>query len=415
MLSRTSKAAPRASSTMQNMAHLQAVAGSASAAGDAYPFSTLAVWRDKLRSDVSSAEGFKPTLLMQQVRCRCHRHRSAPRTLPEVTVPCGPVMRSWPCAMQGKDVEQAGAQNSVSTELSASMFQTPRAELSPAPAAVLGCLKDCLYDLHEGVTWGMLDPEFEGQQRQALINAAANELNTDKQLCVQLAHEQGVLEQFADLLEVSRMHACGRPAGHPVAGSAATRSAAPTPGPIAMQQQRGQALDDYRRVGELRFALLVWRANLRRDVALARNPAARGSKGPHQIEPLLRSAYRSALCLIKDCADHSTAYWAGQQARNAPHGDSKRRLHAAAVQVCLPQLHPSASVLLTANPFTAAAPAPLQRVRSSLLELADTFGVELQAMEHLFEEVQVRAAVSLPGPARLQAGQLGAPIAGARA
>ncbi len=32
--------------------------------------------------------------------------------------------------------------------------------------AVLGCLKDGLFELHEGVAWGLLDPEFESQQRQ---------------------------------------------------------------------------------------------------------------------------------------------------------------------------------------------------------------------------------------------------------
>jgi hypothetical protein len=73
---------------------------------------------------------------------------------------------------------------------------------------VLGCLKDCLFDLNEGVTWGLLDPGFEQQQRQALVNAAANELNTDKQLCVQLAHEHGVLGQYAARLQVSPSSSC---------------------------------------------------------------------------------------------------------------------------------------------------------------------------------------------------------------
>jgi hypothetical protein len=56
---------------MQAMAKLQAAAGSAAAGGDdVYPFSTLAVWRDKLRCDLRSADagpGFRATLLMQQV------------------------------------------------------------------------------------------------------------------------------------------------------------------------------------------------------------------------------------------------------------------------------------------------------------------------------------------------------------
>lgn len=31
---------------------------------------------------------------------------------------------------------------------------------------MLGCLKDALFDLHEGVAWGLLSPAFEEQQRQ---------------------------------------------------------------------------------------------------------------------------------------------------------------------------------------------------------------------------------------------------------
>jgi hypothetical protein len=117
----------------------------------------------------------------------------------------------------------------------------------------------------------------------------------------------------------------------------------------AVQKQRSRALDDYERVGELRFGLLVWRANLRRDVALARNPAAGGSSDPQHIDLLFRSAYCSALSLIRRCADKSTGYWAGQQARNAPDGNSKHCLHHAAVQVWPAQQHPSASILILVN------------------------------------------------------------------
>lgn len=36
---------------------------------------------------------------------------------------------------------------------------------------MLGCLKDALFELHEGVAWGLLDPEFEHQQRQQVTFA----------------------------------------------------------------------------------------------------------------------------------------------------------------------------------------------------------------------------------------------------
>lgn len=68
--------------------------------------------------------------------------------------------------------------------------------------AVLGCLKDALWDLHEGVVWGLLEPAFEQGQQKQLLNAAANELNTDKQLVLQLAREHGLLEEYAAQVQV---------------------------------------------------------------------------------------------------------------------------------------------------------------------------------------------------------------------
>lgn len=111
------------------------------------------------------------------------------------------------------------------------------------PCAVLGCLKDALFELHEGVEWGLLEPGFEAQQRQQarsclppgtvprcsrrllverqacashahplcplhgpafqsrpapqLLNAAANELHSDKRLVVELAREHRLADRYA--------------------------------------------------------------------------------------------------------------------------------------------------------------------------------------------------------------------------
>lgn len=114
---------------------------------DTYPFSTLAVWRNKLTEDIAGdgvgepAEDYRLRLLLEQAcqvgvasavgppssQCSCFH-------MPLPAVSCCP-----PCFLtQGKDVEQA----------------------------VLGCLKDALFDLHEGVVWRLLAPAFEEQQRQ---------------------------------------------------------------------------------------------------------------------------------------------------------------------------------------------------------------------------------------------------------
>ena len=56
----------------------------------------------------------------------------------------------------------------------ANPLQDAHPVLGPAPhsrPAVLGCLKDALFELHEGVAWGLLDPEFEHQQRQQVTFA----------------------------------------------------------------------------------------------------------------------------------------------------------------------------------------------------------------------------------------------------
>lgn len=254
---------------MQEMAREQSRSGSAGARSeDTYPFSTLAVWRRKLTEDIA-AEGVGEPAGHYRLRLLLE---------------------------QGKDVEQA----------------------------VLGCLKDALFDLHEGVAWGLLSPAFEEQQRQLLVNAAANELHNDKQLCIQLAREHGLLEAYASALKGG-----GR---------------------------RG-AVADYERAGELKFGLLVWRANLRRDASLAEDP--------QELEALCHDAYLDALRLIRRCGSRSLAYWSAQQASGAPTGETKRRLYSMAVQ----------------------------RVQNALRELGETRGLGSAALDAIFGEVSDPEAV----------------------
>ncbi|KAL4420682.1 hypothetical protein ABPG75_010338 [Micractinium tetrahymenae] len=255
---------------MQEMAREQSRSGGARPRSeDTYPFSTLAVWRKKLTEDIGGeavgepAEPYRLRLLLEQ----------------------------------GKDVEQA----------------------------VLGCLKDSLFDLHEGAAWGLLSPAFEEQQRQLLVNAAANELHNDKQLCIQLAREHGLLEAYSAALK--------------------------------RKGARRGAVADYERAGELKFGLLVWRANLRRDASLAEDP--------QELEALCREAYLDVLRLIRRCGSRSLAYWSAQQASEAPTAESKRRLYAMAVQ----------------------------RVQNALRELGESRGLDPATLDGIFGQVSDPDAV----------------------
>lgn len=93
----------------------------------------------------------------------------------------GPAYKLRLLIEQGKDVEQAGA-----CPAAAWAWQrhgpgmdghgTGQAQAARHPSfmprpAVLGCLKDALFELHEGVAWGLLEPEFERQQRQQVRHA----------------------------------------------------------------------------------------------------------------------------------------------------------------------------------------------------------------------------------------------------
>jgi hypothetical protein len=147
---------------------------------------------------------------------------------------------------------------------------------------VWGCLKDALSELHEGQEWGLLARDFAAEQRTRLHHLAAQELLNDKQMVLQLAHEHGLAKAY----------------GH------------------AVKQGRHHTLSDYERIGELRFAMLVWRANLQRDLSLC--------EGPQQAGPLLKEEAHAAARLIRRCANSSAAFWAAHQAHGAP-GAAERR------------------------------------------------------------------------------------------
>jgi hypothetical protein len=155
--------------------------------------------------------------------------------------------------------------------------------------AVWGCLKDALSELHEGQEWGLLGADFAAAQHRRLYNLAAQELLNAKALVLGLAHEHGVTAAYSAALR--------RPLQHTVA--------------------------DYERVGELRFALLVWRANLQRDLSVA--------SGPADAEARVKEGYIAAVDLVHRCVDNSAEFWAAQQAGGAPGEAERRAVRAAAL------------------------------------------------------------------------------------
>eukprot|EP00887_Chlorella_sp_A99_P007216 scaffold2.g7216.t1 len=194
------------------------------------PFGSLAIWREKLSGDVVGATGDEARLAM--------------------------------LLEQSKDVEEA----------------------------VQGCLRDSLLELAECQAWGLLQPSFASTQRQHLYSTAAQELLRNKQHCVELAREHGVLEAYAAAIK-TRLH-------HTVA--------------------------DYERVGDMRFALSCWKANLRRDCSLASDPL--------EIARLVEEGYYDALRLIRRCGSNSQRFWAAQQATDAPGAEAQALVEAAAVE-----------------------------------------------------------------------------------
>lgn len=140
--------------------------------------------------------------------------------------------------------------------------------------AVFGCLKEAIFDLNEGVAWGLYPSHHADAQRQLLYNQATIELVNDKNLCLELAREHGIFEQYA----------------------------------AALMKPDNSTLADYEHINELKFALLVWRANLLRDV-----PLAKGHGGNKELKGMVKQAYEAALRLIKRCARQSELFWSRTQ------------------------------------------------------------------------------------------------------
>jgi len=132
--------------------------------------------------------------------------------------------------------------------------------------AVWGCLKDSLHELREGLAWGLLHPDFMEKESTHLYNQAATELKNDKNFILELAREHGLHDVYR-----TEVH---RPVNHTLAG--------------------------YSTLGELRFALLVWRANMARDLSLAACVAK-------EAEAVVREGYLCALELIHRCVPNGAA------------------------------------------------------------------------------------------------------------
>lgn len=64
-------------------------------------------------------------------------------------------------------------------------------------------------ELAECEAWGLLQPAFAATQRQHLHSTAAQELVHCKQLCVELAREHGVLEEFVREMKVRQLAGWG--------------------------------------------------------------------------------------------------------------------------------------------------------------------------------------------------------------
>lgn len=72
--------------------------------------------------------------------------------------------------------------------------------------AVQGCLQRSLWDLWGCVGWGLLDRSFAEEQERCLYDQAAAELLADKRLCLQLAREHGLGEEYARSVRVRALH-----------------------------------------------------------------------------------------------------------------------------------------------------------------------------------------------------------------
>lgn len=144
--------------------------------------------------------------------------------------------------------------------------------------AVFGCLKDALFELQEASEWGLLSPAFVDTQRNHLLAQAAQELINDKNLVLELAREHG-----EDLF-----HAYTR----------------------ELQQAKVHSVSDYETLGQLRFAMLVWKVNLNQILSITEDK-----------QHTLQEGWREGVKLVRRCVGRSGKYWASQQVADAPGQD----------------------------------------------------------------------------------------------
>jgi len=141
--------------------------------------------------------------------------------------------------------------------------------------AVFGCLKDALFELHEASEWGLLSPAFVDTQRNYLLAQAAQELTNDKNLVLELAREHG-----EHLFHVYTQE---------------------------IQQAKIHSVSDYETLGQLRFAMLVWKVNLNQNLSITEDK-----------QRTLQEGWREGVKLVRRCVSRSGKYWAGQQVADAP-------------------------------------------------------------------------------------------------
>ena len=70
--------------------------------------------------------------------------------------------------------------------------------LQDVEQVVQGCLRSALFDLRESADhWGLLDEQFAADQEHRIYQQSAAELLGNKLLCLQVAREHGLAEEFA--------------------------------------------------------------------------------------------------------------------------------------------------------------------------------------------------------------------------
>jgi len=180
--------------------------------------------------------------------------------------------------------------------------------------AIFGELKDSLFQLQEGLEWRLFRDEFVDHQKTVLYEKALQHLCTHKNLCLELARHHGVSDHYIrEILKGGSSGGSSRDsATTPFTNAATTAAKASKSAPYTYN-----TVSDYEGIGELRYALLVWRSDLQRDVSLLHNNEER--------EIRLEGGYMEALKLISRCIKSSAAYWSTQRHGDAPvHEDASR-------------------------------------------------------------------------------------------